>query len=195
MIHAIQFSCWGVFDSLWPHGLEHARLTCPLPTPRACSNSCPLTQWCHPTISSSFVPPLPPIFPSIRVFSNESVLHIRWPKYWSFSFLISPSDGYSCWFPLGLTGLISLQSKGLLRVFSSTTSLKASILWHSTFFMVQLSYLYLTTGKTIALTIHLVPWIKHVPGLLEWVIFSQAWAVCSKQRGGTGPTVTLIKSA
>ena len=56
MIHAIQFSCWGVFDFLWPHGLEHARLTCPLPTPRARSNSCPLTQWCHPAISSSVIP-------------------------------------------------------------------------------------------------------------------------------------------
>ena len=138
---------------------------------------------------------LPSIFPSIRVFSSESILHIRWPKYWNFSFYISPSDEYSCWFPLGFTGLISLQSKGFSRAFSSTTSLKASILWHSTFFMVQLSYLYLTTGKTIALTIHLVPWIKHVPGLLERVIFSQAWAVCSKQRGGTGPTGTLTKSA
>ena len=69
-------------DSLWPHGLQHTRLPCPSPTPRACSNSCPLlSQWCHPTISSSVVPFLPPsIFPSIRVFSNESVLHIRWPK-------------------------------------------------------------------------------------------------------------------
>ena len=64
---------------------------------------------------------LPSIFPSVRVFSNESVLRIRWPKYWSFSFSINPSKEYSDWFPLGLTGLISLQSKGLSRVFSSTT--------------------------------------------------------------------------
>ena len=64
---------------------------------------------------------LPPsIFPSIRVFSNESVLHMRWPKYWSFSFSISPSNEYQEWFPLGLTGWISLQSKGLSRVFSNT---------------------------------------------------------------------------
>ena len=65
---------------------------------------------------------LPPsIFPSIGVFSNESILHIRWPKYWSFSFSISPSNEYSGWFPLGWTGWISLQSKGLSRVFSNTT--------------------------------------------------------------------------
>ena len=67
-------------------------------------------------------PLLPPsIFPSIRVFSNESVLRIRWPKYWSFSFSISPSNEYSDWFPIGWTGWISLQSKGLSRVFSNTT--------------------------------------------------------------------------
>ena len=70
---------------------------------------------CHPLLL------LPSILPSIRVFSSESVLHIRWPKYWSFSFIISPSKEYSGWFPLGWTGLISLQSKGLSRVFSNTT--------------------------------------------------------------------------
>ena len=94
---------------------------------------------------------LPSIFPVIRVFSNESVLHIRWPKYWSFS--MSPSNDIQGWFPLGLTGLISLQSKGLSRVFSSTTKkLKASVLRCSAFFVVQLSHLYMTTGKTVALT-------------------------------------------
>ena len=99
---------------------------------------------CHPLL----FPPL--IFPSIRVFSNESVLCIRWQKYWSFSFSISPSNEYSDWFPLGLTGLISLQSKGLSRVFSSTqfeitSSPVLSLLYgpiHS----------YVTPGKTIALT-------------------------------------------
>ena len=94
---------------------------------------------------------LPSNFPSIRVFSNESVLHITWPHYRSFSFSISPSNEYQGWFPLELTGLISLLSKELSRVFN--TSWKASILWHSAFFMAQLSYLYMTTGKTIALTI------------------------------------------
>ena len=86
-----QFSCSVVSDSLWPHGLQHARLPYPLPTPGACSNSCPLNRWCHPTVSSSVVL-LPSILPSIRVFSNGSVLHIRWAKYWSFSFSINPSN-------------------------------------------------------------------------------------------------------
>jgi len=79
-------------------GLQHARLPCPSPAPGTYSNSCPLSQWCHPTISYSLchpLLPLPSIFPSITVFSNESVLCIRWPKYWSFSFSISPSNEYS----------------------------------------------------------------------------------------------------
>ena len=73
------------------------RLPCPSLSPRVCSNSCPLSQWCHPTISSSVTPLLllPLIFPSIRLFSNESVLCIRWPKYWNFSFSVSPCNGYS----------------------------------------------------------------------------------------------------
>ena len=87
--------CWcSVSQScptLWPHGLQHARIPCPSPSPRACSNSCPLNQWshsnhlvlCHPLFL------LPSIFPSIRISPNESTLHISWPKYWSFSFSIS----------------------------------------------------------------------------------------------------------
>ena len=120
---SVQFSRSVVSNSLGPHGLQHTRLPCPPPSPRACSNSCPLRQWCHPT--SILCPPLPlppSIFPSIRVFSNESVLCIRWPKYRSFSFSISAFNEYSGdWFPLGLTGLISLLSKGVSRVFSNTT--------------------------------------------------------------------------
>ena len=93
---------------------------------------------------------LPPsVFPNIRIFSNESALHIRWPKYWSFNFNISPSND---WFPLGWTCWISLQSKGLSRVFPNIAVKKASILRCSAFFMVQLSHPYMTAGKTIALT-------------------------------------------
>ena len=95
-------------------------------------------------------------FPNIRVFSNETVLPIRWPKYWSFSFSISPYNEYSGlisfrmdWFPFGW---ISLQSKGLLRVFSNTTVQKHQFLWPSAFFIVQLSHPYMTTRKTIDLT-------------------------------------------
>ena len=82
---SLLFSCPVVSDTMWPLGLQHARLLCPLPSPRACSDSCPLSRWCHPTISSSVVPflLLPSVFPSIRVFSDVSALHIRWPKYWS----------------------------------------------------------------------------------------------------------------
>ena len=91
-------SCSAMSDSLPPHESQHDRPPYPSPTPRVYSNSCPLSQWCHPTISSSVVPFSSHLqsFPSsIRVFSNESALHIRWPKYWSFSFNISPSNAYS----------------------------------------------------------------------------------------------------
>ena len=83
-------------NSLWPHGLQHARLSCPSPSPKACSNSCPLSQWCHPTISSSVIPFSSCLqsFPA-SVFSNESLLCIKWPKYRSFSFSIIPSNKYS----------------------------------------------------------------------------------------------------
>jgi len=92
--------------SLWPHGLQHARLPCPSPTPGACSNSCPYCRWCYQTISSSVIPfsSCPQSFPAsvfpnrkdpIRFFSNKSVLQIKWPNYWSFSFSISFSNEYS----------------------------------------------------------------------------------------------------
>ena len=94
----------------------------------------------------------PSIFPSIRVFTNESVLHIRWPKYWSFSFSISPSNEYSglISFRMDWLGLLAVQ--GTLKSLLQHHSSKASILWHSAFFIVQLSHPYMTTGKTIALT-------------------------------------------
>ena len=93
---SVQFSCSVGYDSLRPHGLQHTRPPCPSWPPRACSNSCPLSRWCHPTISSCHpLLLLPSFFPSIRIFSNESVLPIRWPKYWNFSFSISLSNEYS----------------------------------------------------------------------------------------------------
>ena len=121
------FNCSVVSDSFRPHGPQHIRLHCPSPSPRVCSNSCPLSRWCYTTISSCRpLLLLPSIFPSIRGFSNESRLHIRWPKYWSFSFSINPSNEY--WFSLGLTGLISLQSKAFSRDFLKTT------IWKHQFF-------------------------------------------------------------
>ena len=99
---------------------------------------------------------LPSIFPSIRVFSNESVLHIRWPKYWSFSFSISPSNEYSGLISFRMDWLALLAVQGTLKSLLQHHSLKVSILWHSaffSFFMVQLSHPYMTTGKTTALAI------------------------------------------
>ena len=84
---SFQFSRSVMSDSLWPHGLHNTRLPCPSPTPRVCSNSCLSCQWCHPTTSSSVVP-----FSSCI---SESVLHIRWPRYWSFSFSVCPPSEYS----------------------------------------------------------------------------------------------------
>ena len=140
-------------DSLRPHGLQHARLPCPSPTPRAYSNSCSSCRWCHPTTSSSVVPfLLPSIFPSIRVFSNESVLYIRWPKYWSFSFSISPSNEYSGLISFRLDWLDLLACQGTLKSLLQHHSSKASILQRSAFFIVLLSHPYMTTGKSMALT-------------------------------------------
>ena len=143
----------GVGEDSWEsHGLQHARPPCPSPTPGVYPNSCPSSQWCHPIISSSVVPFSSCLqsFP-VRVYSSQSVLHIRWPKYWSFSFSISPSNEYSGlisfrkdWFDLAIQGTL----KSLLQHHSS----KASILQPSAFFIVQLSHPYMTTGKTIALT-------------------------------------------
>ena len=95
---------------------------------------------------------LPSIFPSTRVFSNESVLHIRWPKYWSFSFSISLSNKYSGWISFRMDRLDLLAVQGTLKSLLQHHSSKASILWRSAFFIVQLSHPYMTTGKTITLT-------------------------------------------
>ena len=100
---------------------------------------------CHPILI------LPSIFPSIRVFANESVLRIRWPKYWSFSFSISPSSEHPGLISLKMDWLDLLAAQGTLKSLQQHIS-KASILWRSTFFIVQLSYPYMTTGKTTALT-------------------------------------------
>ena len=95
---------------------------------------------------------LPSIFPSIRVFANESVLHIRWPKYWSFSFSFSPSSEYSGLISFRMDWLDLLAAQGTLKSLHQHHSSKASILQCSAFFIVQLSHPYMTTGKTIALT-------------------------------------------
>ena len=141
-------------SSLWPHGLLHARLPCPSPTPGAYSSSCPSSWWCHPTISSSVVPfssclqsfPASESFPMSQFFTSggQSV---------GVSALASVLPmNIQDWFPLGWTGWIPLQSKGLFKSLLQHHSSKASILRCSAFFIVQLSHPYMTTGKTIALT-------------------------------------------
>ena len=140
-------------DSLRPHGLQHARLPSPSPTPGACSNSSielvmPSNHLilCHPLLL------LLPVPPSIRVFSNESVLRIRWSRHWSFSFNISPSNEYSGLISFRMDRLDLLAVQGTLKSLLQHHSSKPSILRHSAFFTVQLSHPYMTTGKTIALT-------------------------------------------
>ena len=147
----VQFSHSVSFDSLWPQGLQHDRLPCPSPTPGACLNSCPLIRWCYPATSSSVIPFLllpPSIFPSIRVFCNESVLHIRWPEYWSFSFNISPFDEYSGLVSFRIDWVDLLTVQGMLKSLLQHHSSKASILLCSAFVIVQVSHPYMTKWKS-----------------------------------------------
>ena len=144
----IQFSCSVVSDSLWPHRLQHTRLSCPSPTPSpAYSNSCPLSQWCHPTISSSVLPfssrlqSFPGSFPITQFFTE-------WLKYWSFSFCLSPSNEYSELISFMMDWLDLLAIQGTLKSLLQHHGLKSSILRCSAFFIVQLSHPYMTTKKT-----------------------------------------------
>ena len=150
----VQFSRSVMSDHLWPHELQHARPPCPSPALRACSNSCPLNMvmpsnhliLCHPLLY------LPSIFPSIRVFSNESVLHIRWLKYWSFNFSISPSNEYSGLISFRIDWLDLPAVQGTLKSLLQHHSSKASVLPPSVFFILQPSHIHMTTRKNIALT-------------------------------------------
>ena len=118
----IQFSRSLLCDSLRPHELQHARPPYPSPTSRVHSHSCPLSQWCHPAVSSSVVP-FSSCLQSLPASESflMSQLRMRWPTYWSFSFTISASENTQDWSPLEWTSWISLQSKGLSRDFSNTT--------------------------------------------------------------------------
>ena len=150
---SVQFSHSVVSDSLQPHELQHARPPCPSPTPGVHPNSCPLSRWCHPTISSSVVPsPSALNLSQHQVFSIETVLRIRWPKYSSFSFNMSPSNEHSGLISFRMDGLDLLAVQGTLKSLLQHHSSKAWILQHSAFFTVQLSHPYMTAGKTIALT-------------------------------------------
>ena len=133
----VQFSHSVVSDSLWAHGLQHARPPCPSPTPGVYSNSYPLSRWCHPTISSSVIPFSSSLqsFPASG-FSNGSVLHIRWPKYWSFSSNISPSNEYSGLISFRIDWLDLLAVQGTLKNLLQHHRSRTSILQCLTFFIV-----------------------------------------------------------
>ena len=131
-----------MFISLRPHGLQHARLPCLSPTPRACSNSCPSSWTSNHLIFCCPLLLLPSIFSSIKVFSSESVLHIRWPKYWSFSFNVSPSSEYSGLISFRMDWLDLLAVQGTLKSLLQHHSSKVPTLGHSAFFILQLSHPY-----------------------------------------------------
>ena len=139
-------------NSLRPHTLQQAGLPCPSPSPRVCPSVWPLNPWGHSTTLSPVALLLDSIFPSIRVFSNESALCIRWPEHWSFSFSIGPSKEYSVLISFKIVWFDLLAFWGTLKSLLQHHSLKASILQCSAFFIMQLSHLYMTTGETTALT-------------------------------------------
>ena len=139
-------------DSLWPCGLQHTRLPCPSPTPKACSNSCPSSWWYHPTIKSSVIPLCSCLqsFPGSESFPmNQFIASGGQSIGASASFL---KEIIQDWFLLGLTGWIVLQSRGLYKSLLQHHSSEASILERSAFSIVHFSHPYMTTGKTIALT-------------------------------------------
>ena len=151
-ISSVQFSCSVVSDSLWPHRLQHVRPPCSSPTPGVYSNPCPLHRWCHPITSCSVIPfssclqffPASGAFPMSQFFASDG-------QNIGVSALASVLPmNIQDWFPLGWTSWISLLSKGLSSLLQHHSS-KASLLWRSAFFVVQLSHPYMTTGKTIAL--------------------------------------------
>ena len=141
-IESVQFSHSVVSNSLWPHEPQHARPSCPSPTPRVYLNQCPLSLRCHPSISSSVIPFSSPLNPSQHQesVSKESVLHIKWPKYWSFSFSISPCYEYSELISFRIDWLDLLKVQGTLKCLLQHHSSKASL---------ALSFLYSLTLTSI----------------------------------------------
>ena len=151
---SVQFSRSVVSNSLRPHESQHARPPCPSTSSRSSLRLTSIKSvmpsshliLCHPLLLLPLIPP------SIRVFSNESILHMRWPKYWSFSFSIIPSKEIPGLISFTVDWLDLLAVQGTLKGLLQHHSLKASVLRRSAFFTVQLSHPYMTTGKTIALT-------------------------------------------
>ena len=149
------FSCSVMYDSLWPHELQHTRFPCPSLSPGVCSNSCPLNRWCHPIISSSVSPfsSFPQSFPASGAFPVSQLFTSGGKNIGTSAsgFRSSPSN-IQGWFPLGLTGWLPCCPRDSQESPFAQSS-KVSVLQHSAFFMVQISHVYVTTGKTLVLTI------------------------------------------
>ena len=153
MFSSVQFSRSVVSDSLQPHGLQQARLPCPSPTPGACSNSHPSSWWCHPTIWYSIVPfSCLQSFPASGSFPMSQFSTSGGQSIGSFCFNITPCNEYSGLISFRIDWLDLLAVQGTLKSLLQHHSSKVSVLWHSAFFMVQLSHPHMTTEKTIALT-------------------------------------------
>ena len=151
---SVQFSCSVMSDPLRSHEPQHSRPPCPSPTPRFYPNSCPLSRWCHPTISSSVIlfSSCLQTFPALGSFPMSQLFTSGGQSIGvSASTSVFPMNTQD-WSPLGWTGWISLPSKGLSRVFSIITVQKHHFFWHSAFYMVQLSHPYMSTGKITDLT-------------------------------------------
>ena len=151
---SVQFSRSVVSDSLPPHELQHTRPPCPSPTPRVHPDSGPSSQWCHPAISSSVVPfsSCPQSLPA-SVFSNESTLRMRWPKYWSFSLSIIPSKEHPGLISFRMDWLDLLAVQGTLKSLLQHHSSKASILWCSAFFTVRLSHVHIDINVSVCVCV------------------------------------------
>ena len=147
---SVQFSCSVGSDSLWPHESLHARPPCPSPTPGVYPNSCPLSRWCHPTISSSVIPfsSCPQSFPASGSFQMSQFFTSGGQSIKSFSFNISPSSEHPGLISFRMDWLDLLAVQGTLKSLLQHHHSKASIFWCSAFFIVQLSQPYVTTGNT-----------------------------------------------
>ena len=172
---SVQSSHSAMSDSLQSHEPQHARPPCPSPTPGVHPNPCLWSRWCHPTvILCRPLLLLPSVFPSIRGFSNESALRIRWPKDWSFSFNISPSNEHPGLISFRMDWVDLLAVQGSLKSLLQHHSSKVSILLCLAFFVVQLSHPYMTTGKTIAFTrrTFVVKIMSLLFNMLSWLVIS-----------------------
>ena len=174
---SVQFSCSVVSDSLWPHESQHARPPCPSPTPGVHSDSCPSSQWCHLILCRPLLL-LPPIPPSIRVFSNESTLRMRWPKYWSFSFsIIPPKDIPGLIFRMDWLDLLAVQRtlKSLLQHHSSKAlNLPFRSLPSVDTFCLQTKHTVIPKMPTSKSITHRPPW--HYRPRPTWLYLECSWS-------------------